>query len=262
MEITSVQNSRVKEWAELLTRRGRDKQKKVLLEGEHLVIEALNSGIAVESVLYLAEKGIPFGVESYLTGEVERIAISQAVLAKCSDTETPQGVLAVARRPELAAEVLLDNREALIVALDGVQDPGNLGTIIRTADAAGATGIVLGRGTVDPYNPKTMRSAMGSLFHLPVVEASLPQLLQQAAAGGAKVYSTGMSSGLTCYAADLSGPVWFVLGNEGAGVSAEVRGCVQQELSIPMPGKAESLNVAMAGGILLYEALRQRRFAD
>lgn len=261
-EITSIQNPRVKEWSELLGKKGRDRQGRFLLEGIHLTVEALEAGIAVLTVLYRKEKGLPSELADLLPPGTEQIAVSAAVLAKVSDTETPQGVVAVAAKPTAADVSALMAADALIVAVDGLQDPGNLGTIIRTADAAGAGGIVIGPGSVDPYNPKVMRSTMGSLFHLPVLEtAELVPLLRAAADAGAKVYATGMAAELTCYQADLRGAVWFVIGNEGKGVSAPVREAIGQELAIPMPGKAESLNAAMAAGILLYESLRQRSYA-
>ncbi|MCL6456807.1 MAG: RNA methyltransferase [Gorillibacterium sp.] len=232
----------------------------MLLEGIHMTAEAIQSGIAVLTVLYLKEKGIPLELEHILAPETERIAVSAAVLAKCSDTETPQGIVAVAAKPVRAVASLLGVSGALVVVIDGLQDPGNLGTIIRTADAAGASGIVIGQGSVDPYNPKVMRSTMGSLFHLPIIEVALVPLLEQAIAEGAGVYTTGMAATQTCYEVDFTGTTWIVIGNEGKGVSTEVRAVIGNEISIPMIGKAESLNAAMAAGILLFEALRQRGF--
>ncbi|WNQ12517.1 RNA methyltransferase [Paenibacillus aurantius] len=259
-DITSVQNPRVKQWTELLVKRGRDRQGKFLLEGVHLVEEALRSGIAVETILYSLDKGLPKEVESRLTSAEEVIGVSQAVLAKCSDTQTPQGVLGIAAKPDAPRTDSLTGRDALVVAVDGIQDPGNLGTIIRTADAAGATAVILGRGTVDVYNPKTIRSTMGSLFHLPVVEADLPELLAEAGKAGVQVLSTGMQAEDTCYTADLTQATWFVIGNEGSGVSSEAEAHVSRRISIPMRGRAESLNAAMAAGIVLYEAMRQRHY--
>ena len=261
MNITSAQNPRVKEWSELTAKKGRDRQGRFLLEGVHLIQEALVSDIQVKTVLYDLDKGVSEELRPLFDGhpEVELIGVSPAVLAKCSETETPQGAVGIADKPSFGPEALFADPAGVVVVLDGLQDPGNVGTIIRTADAAGAAGVLIGRGSADPYAPKTVRSTMGSLFHLPVVEGALPPLLEEAERRGVLVFSTGMASGLTCYDADLTGAVWFVIGNEGRGVSAEVRSHVQRELSIPMPGRAESLNAAMAAGLLLYEAVRQRR---
>ncbi|MCC2683718.1 MAG: methyltransferase, partial [Paenibacillaceae bacterium] len=201
------------------------------------------------------------------------VAASASALAQLCDAATPQGVVAVAAMPpregaalERAAAWAADP-QALVVVVDGVQDPGNLGTIIRSADAVAATGVIVGRGSADVYNPKTLRATMGSLFHLPIVSGvDLPPLLAQVAdaageaPGGPQVIGATLRTELSCYDADLTRPTWLVLGNEGAGVSSAVAACVTREVLIPMPGRAESLNVAMAGTVLLFEALRQRRF--
>lgn len=259
-EIISVQNPRVKQWSMLLTKRGRDQQHKFLLEGHHLVQEALKAGQPVETVLYALDKGYPEPLRSLSGPDTEWVGVSAAVLAKCSETQTPQNVLAVCRKSDVSAVRLMEQSDALIVAVDGVQDPGNLGTIIRSADAVGATAVILGKGTVDLYNPKTVRSTMGSLFHLPIAEADLRELLPQALKQGIQVIGTRLDAKATCYAADLRRATWILVGNEGAGVSPDLAEYVTQDVIIPMRGQAESLNVAMAATVLLYEAMRQRYF--
>jgi TrmH family RNA methyltransferase len=259
MEITSIQNPKVKEWSALLTRKGRDEQGRYLLEGVHLVKEALAANVPLDAILYTIAKDVPEELPAERLGAVELIAVSDQVLAKCSETGTPQGVVAVARRTEpVSPESLWARPDALLVAVDGVQDPGNLGTIIRSADAVGATGVVLGKGTVDLYNPKTLRATMGSLFHLPVIGAELGDWLQRAAAGGVQVVGTSLAAERSCYELDLSKPTCFVVGNEARGVSPAVEALVTERVIIPMPGRAESLNVAMATTVLLFEAVRQR----
>lgn len=257
--ITSVHNARVKQWSELLIKRGRDRQNRFLLEGIHLVEEALRWKAPVETLIYSLDKGMPAELQPLIPSDVEIIGVSEAVLSKCSETVTPQGVLAVSAKFPPSADQLLDFDSSLVIAIDGIQDPGNLGTIIRTADAAGAHGVVIGKGSVDLYNPKTVRSTMGSLFHLPVVQADLTELLAEAGSRGIQVLGTGMSEERTCYDTDCTRSTWFVVGNEGSGVSEEVSAAVSSYISIPMPGHAESLNVAMAAGILMFEAVRQRR---
>ncbi|OPH56167.1 rRNA methyltransferase [Paenibacillus ferrarius] len=259
-EIMSVQNARVKDWAQLLERRGRDKQGKYLIEGYHLVEEALRAGARVETIVYSLEKGAPTGWDELeqAASPVEWVGVSQAVLAKCSDTQTPQGVLAIVARPQLGMDELLAGEHDLVVVLDGVQDPGNLGTIIRSADAVGAKAVVLGRGTVDLYNPKTIRSTMGSMYHLPILEADLSLLLPRARERGVRLVTTSLQAERSCYDTDLRQPTWLILGNEGKGVSPEVAAQSDVQVIIPMQGKAESLNVAMAATVLLFEASRQR----
>ncbi|MDF2924091.1 MAG: methyltransferase [Paenibacillaceae bacterium] len=296
MEITSTSNPRVKQWSSLLNRRGREQHAAFMLEGIHLVQEALESGADVKTVLYSLDKGIPAELADYaaagknrtpeaagsanLAGKnntsaaagsagknsafasAEWIGVSDAVLAKCTETQTPQGVVAVCGTLSWTASQLLEQQDALVVVVDGVQDPGNLGTIIRTADAAGATGVLLGRGTVDLYNPKTVRSTMGSLFHLPVAECELARILPSARERGIRLVGTRLGASRHCYELDMRTSVWFLMGNEGSGLSPAVEAYVDTDIIIPMRGKAESLNVAVAASVLLYEAVRQRYFAN
>lgn len=264
MQIMSPQNSRVKEWAGLLEKKQRDKQGKYLIEGIHLVKDALEAQADIECVCYEAEAGIPGELaEAASAGlDVEWIAVSSAVIAKCSDTKTPQPVFAVVRKHGGDLQPLLEKSSGLVVVLDGVQDPGNVGTIIRTADAVGADGVIVGAGSADIYGPKVLRATMGSIFHLPVVHGKLGELLPQAKARGIRLAGTSLQAAVNCYAYDFTGPVWLLFGSEGGGLSDEVRGLMDDGLIIPMRGRAESLNVAMAASVLLYEALRQREFSS
>lgn len=257
-EITSINNPKIKLWSQLLTKRGREAQGKFILEGIHLVREALQADLKLEVILFSLEKGYPDELPELEDSAIELIGVSDAVLAKCSDTQTPQGVIAVAFKPEWSKEQLLEQTNGLVIVVDGVQDPGNLGTIIRSADAVGATGVVLGRGTVDLYNPKTIRSTMGSLFHLPILEFDLLELLPSAREKNIQIVSTSLQADQSCYELDMTQTIWFILGNEGSGVSASLQPYISQQVIIPMRGKAESLNVAMAGTVLLFEASRQR----
>ncbi|GIP31092.1 RNA methyltransferase [Paenibacillus sp. J2TS4] len=258
-EITSANNSRVKQWAQLLSKKGRDEQNKYVIEGTHLVQEALHSDEPVETILYSLDRELPTELQEWHgAGSTEWIAVTEAVLSKVTDTRTPQGIAAIVSKKELGAEPLLSQPDGLVVVVDGIQDPGNLGTIIRVADAAGATGVVLGRGTVDLYNPKTVRATMGSLFHLPVVHAELVPFLRAAGEQGIQLLNTSLDAQESCYETDFKQATWIIVGNEGAGVSDEVSRLANRNVLIPMRGRAESLNVAMATTVLLYEALRQR----
>lgn len=257
-----MQNPRVKLWAQLLDKKTRDKEQKYIVEGIHLVQEALKSQEDVECVVHSLEQGLPREIEWPHDAGIERIGVTEAIIAKCTDAVTPQPVFAVIRKRRHEIEALLRDRRSLVVVVDGVQDPGNLGTIIRSADAVGATGVVIGRDSVDVYNPKTIRSTMGSLFHLPVVVGDLPSLLEQAKQQGVRIVSTSLQAQSHCYGYDFTQPTWIILGNEAKGVSAQAAAFVDPEdqLIIPMRGQAESLNVAMAATVLLYEAQRQRYY--
>lgn len=261
-EISSTQNPRVKQWVQLLDRKGRQKQGQYLIEGTHLIEEALKHQAPVRTIVYDLDKGLPRELRALSEGQVEWVGVTSAIMEKCSDTQTPQGTFAVVDKRGTDAADLFEHENALIVALDGVQDPGNLGTIIRSADAVGAHAVVLGRGTVDLYNPKTIRSTMGSLFHLPIIEGDLQELLLEASNRGVQIIGSSLQAEASYYELDLTRSSWIVLGNEGQGLSSEVEQLVTQRAIIPMHGQAESLNVAMAGTVMLFEAARQRQVSN
>ncbi|MCR2802293.1 TrmH family RNA methyltransferase [Paenibacillus soyae] len=258
--IGSPQNDRVKGWSSLLDKKYRDRENRFIVEGVHLIQEAAEAGVVVSQVVYDSERGVPAELESLRNGALDRtewIAASKAVMGKCTGTDTPPPVFAIVNKPEMPRERLFGEGR-LVVALDGVRDPGNLGTIIRSADAAGADAVVLGKGCVDLYNPKTVRSTMGSLFHLPIVQEGLMELLPLAREGGAKLIGTSLQADHSCYGYDWKQSTWLLMGSESVGLSEEVRGLVDESVIIPMAGRAESLNVAMATTVLLFEAMRQR----
>ncbi|SDX49004.1 RNA methyltransferase [Paenibacillus sp. PDC88] len=263
MEIVSVHNPRVKEWAQLLDKKYRTRQNKYMIEGIHLVQEALSYDADIECIAYDMDKGIPGELTGYADsqGRVEWIPVSAAIIEKCTDTVTPQPVFAIVRKDAAGLSIFLDKKDSLIIVLDRLQDPGNVGTIIRSADAAGADGVIVGRGSADIYNPKTIRSTMGSFFHLPVVEADLSEVLPRAKAEGVTLVSTSLAAESSCYDYDFRGAKWLVIGNEGSGVSEEVSRLVDDAIIIPSPGQAESLNAAMAATILMFEAMRQRHYS-
>lgn len=263
--ISSASNPRVKEWAKLLERKYRQREGKFLLEGVHLVKEALEAGWPLEAVAFDEGSGVTEAFEEYIEDEqpgnddTAWYPVSPEIIEKCSETGTPQPIFAVARKQPPSVELLFGDDRGLVVVLDGVQDPGNVGTIVRSAAASGATSVVLGKGTADLYNPKTIRATMGALFHVPVLEAELSSLLPEAAAQGVSLVGTSLQAAQSCYDYDFSNRnVWLVFGNEGSGMSEQVAALVDANVIIPMTGRAESLNVAMAATVLLFEAQRQR----
>ncbi|WP_274365086.1 TrmH family RNA methyltransferase [Paenibacillus thermotolerans] len=265
-QIRSIHNDQVKLWSSLQTRKGRERSGAYLVEGAHLVAEALRSGAAAEAVLYVPGTAavkelelLGFVPEHNTTGP-RWISVSEAVMDKITEAQTPQGVAAVMKLPAPDLGKLLTYRLGVFVAVDAVQDPGNLGTIVRSADAVGATAVLLGKGTVDMYNPKTVRSTMGSLFHIPIVSCDLAEAFPRMKECGIKIAATSLAANNTCFEADFTGPTCFLLGNEGAGVSAELLALADETIIIPIPGRAESLNVAMAATVLLYETVRQRGY--
>lgn len=246
-----------------MTKKGREQLNAFLIEGVHLVEEALKSPIDLQAVIYDGEKGIPQEIRDRLPEDAPLYSASPAVIEKLSDTKTPQGIIAVVGMPspsetEIRFLHMLDGTYYLLM-LDAVQDPGNLGTIIRTADAAGVDGVILGRGTVDLYNPKTIRSTMGSLFHLPLLSADLREWILRCQASGARVIGTSLAGAIEYTEPLFTEKSVLIIGNEGQGVSAEILDITTSRVKIPIYGKAESLNAAVAAAILLYEGVRQRQ---
>ncbi len=259
--ITSLQNEKVKAMAALLDKKHRDRSGAFLVEGVHLVQEALHAGADVQTVVYDAGRGVPSELKEPLEDAgCELVEAPRAVLAKCTGTDSPPPVFGVVAKPAYD-EAALFRPDSLVVVLDGVRDPGNAGTIIRSADAVGADAVVLGRGCVDLYNPKTVRSTMGSLFHLPVVEGDLAKLLPAAKERGIRLVGTSLQASANCYAYDWRAPTWLLLGSESDGLSAPTLAMATDSVVIPMRGRSESLNVAMAAAVLLHEAMRQRHFS-
>ncbi len=263
--IASTHNMRVKQWSSLLDKKYRDRTGQFIIEGIHLIQEALKEGAQISVIVYDADKGIPAELRESVYREaakgIEWVKASAAVLAKCTGTDSAPPIFAVVSKLNHQIE-MVSSKMPLVVVLDGIRDPGNAGTIIRSCDAAGADAVILGKGCVDLYNPKTVRSTMGSLFHLPIIEADLTELLAKAKEHQIKLVGTSLQASYTCYSFNWQQPVWLIMGSEADGVSPKVEAMMDETLIIPMAGKSESLNVAMASTILLFEAMRQRGFSQ
>ena len=246
--ITSLKNPRVLTWRSLKDRKGRRETGCFLVEGRKMVAEALASPFPVEALLIdearLNEAELPAGIPAY--------ALPEHVLAAVCDTKTPQGVAAVVRIAETAGA-----GERLVV-LDGVQDPGNVGTIIRTADAAGLDGVLLSAQCADAFSPKVLRATMGSVFRMRIrVTDDLPGALEALKADGYSVLSSQLDGEpFDAAASRISGHFALVIGSEGNGVSAPVRALATHRVALPMRGGAESLNAAVAAGIMMYGLMR------
>ncbi|MFH0346947.1 TrmH family RNA methyltransferase [Bacillus vallismortis] len=242
-QIESAKNQKVKDWKKLHTKKERTKTNTFLIEGEHLVEEALKSEGTVKEILVKDETKIP----SALDVSIQCYVLSEDAFATVTETETPQQIAAVCHMPD--EKLGLPQRVLLI---DAVQDPGNLGTMIRTADAAGLDAVVLGDGTADAFNGKTLRSAQGSHFHIPVIRRNLHTYVDELKAKGVKVYGTALQNGAPYRDIPQSEPFALLVGNEGAGVDAALLEKTDLNLYVPLYGQAESLNVAIAAAILVY----------
>jgi RNA methyltransferase, TrmH family len=241
-------------------RRGRERRGLALAEGVRLVEEALASGItirgaAVSPALEGTTRGMALKARLVERG-VRLEEVTPAELDELADTEHPQGIVAVIEpRGWTLADVAL-GRASVLLVLDGVQDPGNVGTMLRTAHALGAAGVVALRGTADLTNPKVLRGSMGAAFRLPSVAADEDAFLVWAAAQGMAVWAAAADGAPFDRAGAPASPIALVVGNEGAGVSPGIARVAAHRVAIPLRPGAESLNVAVAAGILLYEALR------
>jgi len=260
----SARNSEVKRLRTLLRdRRARTEQRAVVLEGPRVVQGALDRGARIESV-YLgtgAARAFEPLVKQLHESGARVSELREGVLEKLGSTRTPQPVLAVAPAPTRDLDSI-SGEGTVVVGVD-VSDPGNLGTIIRSAEAAGADGVVVCGKSVDPLNPKVVRSSAAAIFGVTVTEADDPvEVLDALGAQGRHRFGTALGEGTPYERADLGGASVLVLGNEARGLPLELREHCDSLVTIPMANDAESLNVAMAATVLLFESARQRRAQD
>jgi TrmH family RNA methyltransferase len=254
--VQSKQNGRVKELRATLLRPGRGDADSIGLEGIHLLQEALRSGLELTTV-FVAE-----GHENLLHGlvlgdSVEVLALPPDVLSSAVTTESPQPIAALARPRNWAWESLLVPQPLLMI-LAGIQDPGNLGTILRSAEAFGASGIICLTGTVSRWNAKAMRASAGSVFRLPTLTASEDKCFERLHAAGVRTLAALARDAQPLTTHSLADPVALVIGSEGNGLSPELAARCDARITIPCPGPVESLNASVAASVLLYEAARQR----
>jgi TrmH family RNA methyltransferase len=261
-KITSPSNPQIKE-AVTIRESGRKKGRSTfLIEGLHLIDAAIRAGAEIDRVFF---------TDSFSAGREGRemlktlakanrnmFEVAPGLLNKIADTETPQGVVAVVTYFSLALDKLRLADPPLLAVADGIQDPGNLGAIIRTSDAAGADGVLLLPGACDPFMSKTVRATAGSIFNIPVVHTDRQDLLEWIKEKRIHLAVTAADAPKSVFDAALDMPVALVFGNEARGVSEQLRRATDLLIRIPIYGKAESLNVATAAAICLYEAVRQR----
>ncbi|HHZ19130.1 MAG TPA: RNA methyltransferase [Firmicutes bacterium] len=263
MQITSKSNPLVKELRRLKTGKGRRESGLFLVEGPHLVAELLSS--AHEIVRILVGSNNPRTEIQRLAAAASRQGIpvtelSEIVLRDLSDTEQPQGILAVVKQKNnQSIPTVPASDDYLALVIDGVQDPGNLGVLIRTAWAFGAKLCLLTPGTVDRYNPKAVRATMGGIFHLETTVAAPEAIMTWAAENGVALFAGDPRATVSLYENVFPRKASIIVGNEGSGLSGAWKvSHLVKYLSIPLPGQAESLNVSTAAAIILYEAVRQR----
>lgn len=259
-EIQSINNPKVKLWNKLLTKKGREKNNLYLAEGIKLIEEAIKTNQEIDSIIYVKEKGLPEQILDLINengSNIDLFATSNVIFNKLAETETPQGVIAVIKQNEWKSEQILASNKSFFLLIDQIQDPGNLGSIIRSADAAGVEAVILGKGTVDLYNSKVIRSTMGSIFHLPILSVELTDFIKELQTRGVNIIGTSPYAKEMYYDVDLQGKVAILVGNEANGLQDHRLTQVDKMAKIPIIGQAESLNVAMATTIMLFERVRQ-----
>lgn len=256
--VLALRHPKVQRLRRLLSRRSvRDAERVFVVEGAKVLTEALDGGARVESV-YLASGTSSALVERASDAGADVYEFAPGVIERVSDTVTPQPVMAVVTFVDRPRHALGDTG-VVVVGVD-IRDPGNAGTVLRSAEAAGACGVVLCEGSVDAYNPKTVRASAGSLFHVPLALGGSPRdVLDDLGRRGFHRLATAATGGTDYTEIDLTRPVALVLGNEANGLPPEIDDLVDQRVTIPMVGRSESLNVGMAAAVLCFEAARQRR---
>jgi len=263
-EISANDNPVIKKFRALSMKKQRDKLGLYIIEGPNLLEEALNGKAKIGQILFDEEALSRSEELAGLARMAEERKIPAAVASpslflKASNTDTPQGVIAWVEKPVWTKEQFFAPEGGNIIVLDRLQDPGNLGTILRTADSAGFSGAMILKGTGDIYGPKTVRAATGTLFRLPVLFCDGPEeAMAVLRSHGKRVFATALENSDTYFNCDLRYDAAIVIGNEGNGICEEILSGADQNITIPMEGNTESLNAGIAAGILMYEALRQR----
>ena len=228
------------------------------IEGVRVIEEAIRSGLRIKAVFFAdsaeprMDKLLP-----QISSHAEVIGLPDDVFSSAVATETPQGVAALVRWPEFLWSKLVESSGVLILGTIGLQDPGNLGTIIRSAEAFGADAVLLGEKTVSEFNPKAIRASAGSIFRLPTFHAKQKEI-DELKSRSVRIAVTSSHKGVPINEADLTGPLAILIGSEGAGISKDYTGLADEYIKVPQSPKVESLNAAIAASVILYEAQRQR----
>jgi TrmH family RNA methyltransferase len=254
--VTSRANSRVKQLRAAFAGHARLSGGMVAIEGDHLLAEALRSGMVLKTVFVSERREVP----KIVPRSVEVLLLTDEVFASVVETQSPQGVAALIVPPVRSMEDIMTGTPLILIAA-ALQDPGNLGTLVRSAEAFGATGVITTPGTVSAWNQKALRASVGSVFRMPVVSATLEDVTALKAQGVRVLAAVGTDEfGVKpAHETDFTGPCAVMIGNEGAGLAQDWLDIADGLVTIPCPGPVESLNAAIAGSLLLYEASRQRQ---
>lgn len=261
MKISSIRNSKIQSIRNLQkSSKQRRKHNEFIVEGVRLVEEAFNSGWIARQVLYesdLNDRGTSL-IEGFETKDTQIYQVSSNVMQAISETKSPQGILAVIERRKIPVPESLD----FVLILDQLRDPGNMGAILRSATSAGLNAVILSPGSVDPFAPKVLRAGMGAHFSIPIFNYSWEEIITLIKESGLHVYGASSDHGIPYYQADFNKPITIVVGGESEGESETAQKVADSFVHIPMPGGTNSLNAAVASGILMFEVVRQREIGS
>jgi RNA methyltransferase, TrmH family len=259
--VSSRQNALVKDLRKALSQGEPTAEGYLAVEGVRMIEEAIRSGLRFQAVFF-SESGSAHATRllPQIGSQVEVLLLPDEVFVSAVSTESPQGVAALVKlRPHKFEDLMEAGADSLLVGVAGIQDPGNLGTIIRSAEAFGARAVLLGEKTVSHFNPKAVRGSAGSLLRQPLLRVKLGESITALKQRGVKVLATSSHKGKPLHEADFTGAAMIVVGNEGAGVPQEILSMADELVTIPHAPRVESLNAGIAASILLYEAARQRK---
>lgn len=239
--ITSIQNERIKEINKLKQKKHRHESGLFMIEGPHLIEEALKSDFELLYLIKSESYSLPKAFKS-----LECLTVSESVLLHLATTKQPQGILAVVKMTELK------KNQGHLLLIDAIQDPGNLGTMIRTAASAGFGEVILGKGTVDLYNDKVIRSTQGALFNIRISQADLTEAMTDLKKDGVEIWAASLDEATYYHEKQVTNHTAIIIGNEGAGIQADILRMADASIKIPIYGEVESLNAGVAAGILMY----------
>ncbi|HZK33633.1 MAG TPA: RNA methyltransferase [Tissierellaceae bacterium] len=261
IQITSTNNRLIKNIKSLYRKKGRQKHNSFIVEGIKIIEEAIENDYPIKHIVYtdyLLENEEGKALFSKIEKLNNLVNVPENIFKEISDTENPQGIIGITNIVPRDIKEIYDLENKRLLFLDGLQDPGNMGTIIRTADAFSMGGIIIREGSVDPYNPKVIRATMGSIFRVPLYFTDGIEELKNLKSKGVNIYSTSLDGSIAIYKADFMEEFILSIGNESRGVSKEVLSLSNKLIKIPMTGKTESLNAAVAASIIMYEAMKGR----
>ena len=263
MLITSKDNDLIKHIRKLKEKKYRDEFGEFIVEGAKMIEEAIHEAAKIKYIIVCDDCKTESSMtpeQLYDIAKYECIYVTEKIFSTITDVVAPQGIMAIVEKP-MKSENKIDYKQNHFLLLDNIQDPGNMGTILRTADSLNMKQIIVSPGTADCYNSKVVRSTMGAIFRVNVIERDLEKVIKEMKKREIKVYSTDLKTDKTIYDVDYEKTA-VVIGNEANGVSANILQLADESIKIPMTGKTESLNAAVAPGIILYEIKRRNHFSN